>query len=695
MNNFFRYQFGILMILVSIFQSLSMISYSVGDILSISDPSTEFKNIFGYYGFIFANFLLQYFGFSAILFIVYQVFFGLKMLTHGKIKFSTIKIFFIFISIVSLSILLSMSFLKKYRYYFEFLPGGYLGLYFYSKLKEIFFDSVIFFISFDLFIACLYFILFINRKNFKKVEKNKKTKSIFAGLLKFVYSIIKILIKIISFPFVVLKFTFMKITSKQRKPEIKVTKKTEEIKKNREYIPPSPELIKNHVTKVKNSNEQFIKGQIEKLSQALADFGVRGEVIGYYQGPVVTTYEFRPLPGIRSSRIIAISDDIARVMMVESVRIFLISGKDSLGVEIANPQRSFIGIREILDGQNYKNSEKDIPLILGVDTNGNDVIANLTDMPHSLVAGTTGSGKSVGINCMVLSILFNLSPNECKLIMIDPKKLEFSLYNDIPHLLMPVVTEAPKAILALKWAVAEMDLRYSKMSSLGVRNINGFNEKIGNEERMPWIVIFIDEMADILLVAGKEFEILVQRLAQMARAAGIHLVMATQRPSVDVITGVIKANFPTRISYRVTSKIDSRTILGEQGAERLLGKGDMLFVPNGTKTIRVHGPFVSDSDIENICNDLRERYKPDYIDLEDFFLSESNSSNDQDQSNTNLSDDIYKQAVDIVLKEKKTSISYIQRKLRIGYNKAANLIEQMEKEGILSEPDSTGKRKII
>ena len=397
-------------------------------------------------------------------------------------------------------------------------------------------------------------------------------------------------------------------------------------------------------------------------------------------------------------------------MMVSSVRIATISGRDTLGIEVPNQSRETVCFRRLIESQEYQNTNAKIPMILGCNIFGKPIVADLTDMPHLLIAGTTGSGKSVGINGMILSMLYKLSPEQCRFIMIDPKMLEFSVYSDIPHLMLPVVTDAKNAVLSLKWVVREMENRYKMMSEIGVRNIVGYNEKAKQSHQkaiqsgktelefqpMQYIVVVIDEMADLMVVAGKEIEVLVQRLSQMARAAGIHLIMATQRPSVDVITGVIKSNFPTRISYRVTSKIDSRTILGEHGAEQLLGKGDLLFMIGGQKTLRVHGPFISDDEVENVVSYLKKyNNAPEYIvltneDDEDGDLSNFNGSFENDNDNA-----LYKQAVRIVLTEKKTSISYLQRKLRIGYNKSANFIEKMEEDGILSSPDHTGKRMII
>lgn len=470
---------------------------------------------------------------------------------------------------------------------------------------------------------------------------------------------------------------------------------------------------------------QQIYTQNGELKKVLDDYGIRGKMLESRAGPVVTLHEFEPAAGTKASRIIGLADDIARSMRAVSARIAIVNGKNAIGIELPNPQREMIYLRELLESRAFMDQGGGLPIILGKDIGGEPIIANLAKMPHLLVAGTTGSGKSVSINTMILSLLYRFSPEECKFIMVDPKMLELSVYDNIPHLLCPVVTEPKRAVVALKWVVKEMEDRYRAMSALGVRNINGYNDKIkGASSRgkrftrklqtgynmetgepvyeelqidnkpLPYIVVIVDEMADLMLVAGKDIESSIQRLAQMARAAGIHLIMATQRPSVDVITGVIKANFPTRLSFQVTSKIDSRTIIGEQGAEQLLGQGDMLYMMGGGKLLRAHGPFVSDEEIETIVNYIKTQGEPQYIaavtDIEDEgdFSGTVKSSGDQEE-------DLYRRAVSIVKTDGRTSISYVQRKLKIGYNKAAGLIERMEEEGILSSPDTSGKREII
>jgi S-DNA-T family DNA segregation ATPase FtsK/SpoIIIE len=476
-------------------------------------------------------------------------------------------------------------------------------------------------------------------------------------------------------------------------------------------------------------SEDALEQNARMLEGVLEDFGVRGEIIHVRPGPVVTLYELQPAPGIKSSRVIGLADDIARSMSAVSTRVAVIPGRNVIGIELPNPRRETVYLRELLASQAYERSGQALPLALGKNIGGEAILADLTRMPHLLIAGTTGSGKSVAINTMILSLLYRLSPEHCKLIMIDPKMLELSVYDGIPHLLAPVVTDPRKAIVALKWAVREMEERYRKMSKLGVRNIDGFNararqavdkgemivrtiqtgydpetgEPIFEQEEMeiapfPYVVVIIDEMADLMMVAGKEIEGAVQRLAQMARAAGIHVIMATQRPSVDVITGTIKANFPTRISFQVTSKIDSRTILGEQGAEQLLGQGDMLYMAGGGRITRLHGAFVSDEEVEKIVTFLKSQGAPDYLEavteeVEDG--GEPSGSYGSLLPQESSGDELYDQAVSVVLRDKKVSTSYLQRRLQVGYNKAASLIERMEKEGLISAPNHAGKREIL
>ena len=463
------------------------------------------------------------------------------------------------------------------------------------------------------------------------------------------------------------------------------------------------------------------------LEGVLDDFGVKGEIMNVRPGPVVTLYELEPAPGIKSSRVIGLADDIARSMSAVSARVAVVQGRNAIGIELPNQRRELVTLRELLASEDFEKSKHRLAIALGKTIGGEPVIVDLARMPHLLVAGTTGSGKSVAINTMILSLVYRMKPERCRLIMVDPKMLELSAYDGIPHLLTPVVTDPKKAVVALKWAVREMEDRYRKMSKVGVRNVDGFNARVAEArakgetltrtvqtgfhretgeaiyeheelalEELPYIVVLVDEMADLMMVAGKDIEGAIQRLAQMARAAGIHLIMATQRPSVDVITGTIKANFPTRVSFQVTSKIDSRTILGEQGAEQLLGQGDMLHMAGGGRISRVHGPFVSDTEVEKVVAHLKKQGQPEYLHA----ILEEEAEGDAPLPSPGSMDaeelaDHYDRAVNIVLRDRKVSTSYIQRRLSVGYNKAASLVERMEKEGVVSPPNHSGKREIL
>lgn len=472
-------------------------------------------------------------------------------------------------------------------------------------------------------------------------------------------------------------------------------------------------------------NQDGLTQNAKLLESVLEDFGVNGKVVKVRPGPVVTLYELEPAPGTKTSRVIGLADDIARSMSALSVRIATIPGRSVIGIELPNARREVVFLRELLAADSFEKASARLTLVLGKDIGGAPVMVDLARMPHLLIAGTTGSGKSVAVNTMILSLLYRNTPEQCRLIMIDPKMLELSVYDGIPHLLAPVVTEPGKAVVALKWAVREMEDRYRAMSQLGVRNIAGYNQRLGEArdrgeqltrtvqtgfdpdtgkpvyedqllelKELPFIVVIVDEMADLMLVAGKDIESAVQRLAQMARAAGIHLIMATQRPSVDVITGTIKANFPTRISFQVTSKIDSRTILGEQGAEQLLGQGDMLYMASGGRITRVHGPFVSDEEVEKVVEHLRYQGEPNYVDA--VTEDEAAGFGGEGGGNGNGSgDDLYDQAIAVVAREGKASTSFIQRHLQIGYNRAARLIERMEAEGVVGKPNHVGKREVL
>ena len=497
------------------------------------------------------------------------------------------------------------------------------------------------------------------------------------------------------------------------------------------YTPPPLALLQRPVPVVRHkTSDVALEENARMLETVLEDYGVRGEIVAVRPGPVVTLYELEPAPGLKASRVIGLSDDIARSMSALAARVSTVPGRSIIGVELPNAERERVWLRELFETTEYGDARFPLALALGKDISGSPIVVNLAKMPHLLIAGTTGSGKSVAINTMILSLLYRLSPQQCRLIMIDPKMLELSVYDNIPHLLSPVVTDPKKAIVALKWVVAEMEERYRRMSKLGVRNIDGYNARVRDAiergeafsrtvqtgfdddtgepvyetetfdpEEMPLIVVVVDEMADLMMVAGKEIEACIQRLAQMARASGIHLIMATQRPSVDVITGTIKANFPTRISFQVTSKIDSRTILGEQGAEQLLGQGDMLYMAGGGRIRRVHGPFVSDEEVEEVVQHLKAMGRPDYVG------AVTEGADDEAQALVDLKlglaqpgdsdDELYDRAVAIVARDRKCSTSYIQRKLAIGYNKAARLVEMMETQGVVTPANAVGKREIL
>ncbi len=487
-----------------------------------------------------------------------------------------------------------------------------------------------------------------------------------------------------------------------------------------------PELSLLSMPQITSVGDELHPDELEikarQLEGVLEDFGIKGDIIDVRPGPVVTLYELTPAPGIKSSRVISLADDIARSMSAISARVAVVPGRNAIGIELPNAKRETVFLREMLASNDFEKIKGKLPICLGKDIGGQPVIADLARMPHLLIAGTTGSGKSVAVNTMILSLLYRMTPEQCRLIMIDPKMLELSIYDGIPHLLSPVVTDPNKAVVALKWAVREMEDRYRKMSKIGVRNIEGFNAKVREANKkgetitrtvqtgfnretgealyesesfdlqpLPFIVIIVDEMADLMMVAGKDIEGAIQRLAQMARAAGIHLIMATQRPSVDVITGTIKANFPTRISFAVTSKIDSRTILGEQGAEQLLGMGDMLYMAGGGRVRRLHGPFVDDREVEDVVGHLKDQGTPDYLES----VTEESDEAEGVSELGNSGDELYDKAVNIVLNDRKASTSYIQRRLSIGYNRAATLIEKMENEGVISPANHAGKREVL
>ena len=592
---------------------------------------------------------------------------------------------------------------------------------------------IYFIINFFLLIFGIILILLSFRINFfwiKKIPSYLK----FLKYFKFLFSIIRLL-KYLKFKKRTSKKTLRSEPTIKKKSYVGLGRKSNIKSKPEKQLEldsfsfslPSKELLsKSNLKNIKNKElDKTNTNAAIMLEKTLSEYGIDGKIIGYSSGPIVTLFEFIPNAGIKSSKVIGLSDDIARAMSSISARISTQPGKTSLGIEIPNTKRDSVLFGDLIEDDEFEIENDSLTLALGKDISGKNVFANLERMPHLLIAGTTGSGKSVGINTMILSILYKFKPNECKLILIDPKMLELSIYEDIPHLLTPVVTDPKKAVFALKWVVREMENRYKLMSSINVKNIDSYNNKVlktissGRKlyrevqtgidddtrmpiiekqeillEKMPFIVVVIDEMADLMMVAGKEVETLVQRLAQMARASGIHLITATQRPSVDVITGTIKANFPSRISYKVSSKFDSRTILNEMGAEQLLGSGDMLFLENGGIIQRLHGGYVSENEVEKVVGYIKNQATFDYKKEISLSEEELNSPNNEDLISNN-NDDLYGSAVDIVIKQQKVSTSYIQRYLQIGYNRAARIVEKMEEDGIISEANNAGKRHVL
>ena len=575
-------------------------------------------------------------------------------------------------------------------------------------------------------------LFFYNKKNI--LDENKKQKFKFNFIQTLINSFLQFKIQYISrkkpqvrkSP-ILIKNIDKKVNSKQKREKNISFQDDLPFGSESGFILPSINLLRDYTEDIKPPSKETLDMNAKVLEGVLSDYSINGNIESVRYGPVVTRYDLQPAPGLRSQRVISLADDIARSMSVEAVRVAMVPGQNVIGIELPNKTRETVILRNILEHQEFQNSNFSLPVCLGKNIAGFPIVVDLARMPHLLVAGTTGSGKSVGINAMILSLLYKHTPETCRLIMIDPKMLELSVYDGIPHLLTPVVTDPKKAIIALKWAVREMETRYMSMSKLGVRNIDNYNERLIQARKkgeilskniqvgfdpetgqpiyedqqisltpLPFIVIIIDEVADLMLVAGKDIEAAVQRLAQMARAAGIHVVMATQRPSVDVITGTIKANFPTRISFQVTSKIDSRTILGEQGAEQLLGRGDMLYMAGGGKLTRVHGPFVEDREVEEVTKFLCDQSIPDY---DDSITEEPESLVTNDihnfTNNKNIKDELYDEAVALVSRERRASTSFIQRHLKIGYNRAATIIEKMEDNNVISKPGRAGKREVL
>ncbi len=751
---------------------LGMIGYNPADESFNVSNSDKISNFMGRFGSYSADFIANSFGLAILIFLIPVAVWGYLLIKNQKILEFRIRMLAVIIGIIPLAGILYQfcgETLDKYSLQGKFsslLPGFLINLFKdwkmtgYENVAALTLQALIALMSFNLAVGI----------SFRQWGRFFTKAGHFIGIsLKYMIMFMIRLCKPKSLVYTNETVYASKRSSKERKEPVlsaqaeeeeinntnetskeeSVTKKKATIKKVAEVIPLQPQKQKeedgyqfpdiNLLSRPKERlglsiNEKELNETARALEGVLEEFGVHGQIVKIRPGPVVTLFELEPAPGTKTSRVISLADDIARSMSAISVRIAVVPGSNTIGIEIPNAKRETVWLRDLLEDVNFTDSKNTLNVVLGKDIGGKNVYADLAKMPHLLVAGTTGSGKSVGVNAMILSLLYRMTPEECKFILIDPKMLEFSMYNGIPHLLTPVITDPAKAVIGLKWAVREMEERYRAMACLSVRNINGYNlklkelrergetpkrtiqvgfdpetgkpeyeEQLLDTKPLPYIVIVVDEMADLMLVAGKEVEAAIQRLAQMARAAGIHLIMSTQRPSVDVITGTIKSNFPTRISFQVTSKIDSRTILGEQGAEQLLGKGDMLYMPAGLRPQRIHGGFVKDEEVESVVEFIKAQRQPEYVD--EVTAGELEMKNKEagalfDRTNMGMSggnsnDDLYEQAVQIVRNDKKASTSYIQRRLGIGYNKAATIIERMEAEGVVTAADHVGRREVI
>lgn len=734
---------------------LSMVGYNPADESFNVSNSEQISNFMGRFGSYSADFIDNSFGLAIFIFLIPLIVWGYLLIKNQKILEFKIRLFAIFTGILSLSGVLYQtlgSYLEQFHLLGKFshvIPNSFIKqlknwkVTGYEEWISLGILSLVAITSFNLAVG-------INFRHWFKLFK-----AFVVNVYTFILNI-SIFIRNLINRDDAISYSTPKTTNKNKvktrkepvlsanedkdTPKEKTSKKQEtntmafsSKASNNTYKYPDINLLKRPKEKLGLSvSEKELNETARSLESVLEEFGVHGQIVKVRPGPVVTLFELEPAPGTKTSRVIALADDIARSMAVSSVRIAVVSGSNTIGIEIPNTKRETVWVRDLLEDVNFTDSKNTLNIVLGKDIGGKNVYADLAKMPHLLIAGTTGSGKSVGVNAMILSLLFRMTPDECKFMLIDPKMLEFSMYNGIPHLLTPVITDPAKAVIGLKWAVREMEERYRAMACLSVRNINGYNLKLKElkekgetpkrtiqvgfdpetgkpkyEEQLldttplPYIVIVVDEAADLMMVAGKEVEAAIQRLAQMARAAGIHLIMSTQRPSADVITGTIKSNFPTRISYQVTSKINSRTILDEQGAEQLLGRGDMLYMPAGLRPQRVHGGFVPDEEVEAVMNFLKSQGEPQYVEgVTEGELEMKNKDGGSlfDQTSMGASagkEDLYEQAIQIVRNDKKASTSYIQRRLGIGYNKAASIIERMENEGIVTPADKVGRREVI
>tara|TARA_B110001450_G_scaffold238754_1_gene246016 strand:+ start:3034 stop:5124 length:2091 start_codon:yes stop_codon:yes gene_type:complete len=674
---------GVGLLAIGLFLLISLITFSPDDPNFIFPESTKIKNWLGYYGSFSADLFFQSFGYISLLIPFSFIFTSVNIIMKKEILLIFESFFYTILYIIFGSLFFSIFYTTAFKLYING-NGGFIGLY----LESTFLSSIINInsqLSYYLLIFIIIFLFLISIqfkfKSFKKIIKRlfifftSKRERNYTNENEVINEFIpqdkiKSLIQE--------DLPFIKSDSKSYDKKIK-------------FQLPLIDLLKVPLKKERQklSGENYIDSEF--LEKILLDFGVNGSIKKVSHGPVVTLNEFEPAAGVKVSKIINLSDDIARNTSSESARIATIPGRSTIGIELPNSSRENVYLSEIISNSDFNKKDNKLPIALGKSISGLPVVGDLASMPHLLIAGTTGSGKSVCINTIILSLLYRHTPDKCKFILIDPKMLELSTYEGIPHLLCPVITEAKKAASVLGWVVKEMENRYRLMTKEGVKNIDGYNTK--HTLPMPYIVVVVDEMSDLMLVAGKEIENYIQKLSQMARAAGIHIIMATQRPSVDVITGTIKANFPTRISFQVTSKIDSRTILGEQGAEQLLGKGDMLYMSSANRIVRIHAPFVSENEIEKVNNYLRGQAEPDYIDEILNYADEKEIN--ENTTNIDDKDELYQAALDIIRSEGKASTSFLQRKLQIGYNRAARIIDMMEANGIVSKANHVGKREVL
>ena len=675
---------GLTLSIISVLIAISLLSYSPEDPNFIYSENIEIKNVLGFQGSFASDLLFQSLGLISILLCLTIFFTGINVIRYKKILLIIENLFFSLIYLISGSFFFSIFYPDSFWLTFNG-NGGFIG----NLLQDTFLSSIVninktISFYFLILITLLFFLISINFNLFR-----------FLSFIKKIFGL-SIINKKESGKNEDLKFQNKELDESKDESLVQVDLPFNQVQDNNQktklkYKLPSIDFLKLPTKKEREKSTSEYKIDESTLEKILLDFGVEGKIKKISRGPVVTLNEFEPAAGVKVSKIINLSEDIARNTSSESARISTIPGSNTIGIELPNTYRENVYLSEIVSSNSFSGKQAKLPIALGKNISGLAVVGDLASMPHLLIAGTTGSGKSVCINTIILSLLYKHGPDKCKFILIDPKMLELSAYEGIPHLLCPVITEAKKAASVLGWVVKEMENRYKLMTRVGVKNIDGYNAK--NKISMPYIVVIVDEMSDLMLVAGKEIENYIQKLSQMARAAGIHIIMATQRPSVDVITGTIKANFPTRVSFQVSSKIDSRTILGEQGAEQLLGKGDMLYMTSANKMIRIHGPFVSEGEIEKVNNFIRSQAEPEYVDEILNFVDEKDEKlNDKDDYSK---DELYNAALEIVKSEGKASTSFLQRKLQIGYNRAARIIDMMEANGEVSKANHVGKRELL